>query len=168
MKKNSNEGVDNLSNVGALLREIEAEQVDNEDGTAVDARENVVDALTHYHNSRFAFGKALAAYKAFFADGGWVAAAKVIGKAIHRDEKTIYRIVEDYERASKVPEEARKELEAQGIDPAAKKNEAAISNLVMMDLPAIKADPKKAVVVAVEKMNMAKTEKKAKAAKKAS
>jgi hypothetical protein len=54
---------------------------------------------------------------------------------------------------------------ALGIDPAAKKNEAAISNLVTMDPPAVKADPKKAAAVAVEKMIVAKAEKKAKTAK---
>jgi len=167
MKRNRNESVDKLSNVGALLLEIEAEYVENEDGSSNSAREALVGALTQYHNSRFAFGKALAAYKVFFVkDGSWVAAAGVIGEAIHSDEKTIYRIVKDYQRASKVPAEALKELEALGIDPAEKKNEAAISNLIMMDPPAVQADPKKAVAVAVKKMYAVKAEKKAKTPKK--
>ena len=134
--------MDILSNVSAHLQDIEVELVDNQDGTAISARETLVAALGHYHSSRFKFGEALAAYKVFFKDGGWVAAAKVIGKAIQRNEKTIYRIVADYERVSaSLPEVAIAELEAQGIDPAAKKNQPIIEAISAMPRTEVESAP---------------------------
>lgn len=165
---NSDTGLDNLSNADALLREVEVEQdVDNDDGRAFDARKETIDALRHYHDSRFNLGRALAAYKVFFIErGGWVQAAKVLGRAINRDEKTIFRIIEDYERASQVPLEALKELESQGIDPAARKNAAIIDNLLTMPRAEMESDPKMVVGVAVKAINAVKVAKKAKTPKK--
>jgi phage terminase Nu1 subunit (DNA packaging protein) len=40
------------SELRARLRELEAEHVDNDDGTAHEAREALVVALEHYHGSR--------------------------------------------------------------------------------------------------------------------
>ena len=163
MEKNGNAGVDNLSTVGALLREIEVEHIGNEDGSAIGAREELVAALCHYHSSRFSFGEALAAYKGFFAKdgGGWVAAAKVIGKAIQRNEKTIYRIVADYERASQLPDVAIVELEARGIDPAAKKNELIVDAISAMPRSEVESAPEKAVTTGIEMGTKAKTDSKA-------
>jgi hypothetical protein len=118
------------------------------------------DTLRDYSRSRYRFGKALAAYKVFFIEGrGWVEAAKIIGRAIDRDAKTIYRIVADYERASQVPVEAIEELEALGIDPAAKKNVPVLTNILQMAAGAVKSKPKEAVTQAVK---AAKAEKAAK------
>ena len=169
MEKNGNAGVDNLSTVGALLREIEVEHIGNEDGSAIGAREELVAALCHYHSSRFSFGEALAAYKGFFAKdgGGWVAAAKVIGKAIQRNEKTIYRIVADYERASQLPDVAIVELEARGIDPAAKKNELIVDAISAMPRSEVESAPEKAVTTGVEVANKAKVDHKTLVAKSA-
>jgi hypothetical protein len=163
MEKIGKSGVDNLSIVGALLREIEVEHVDNSDGSALHARQELVEILDHYLSSRFSFGKALAAYKVFFIkEGGWVAAAKVIGKAIHRDAKTIYRIVDDYARASKLPNVAIVELEAQGIDPAAKKNEPIVEAITLMARAEIESAPKEAVVTGIDMANHAKAAERAK------
>jgi hypothetical protein len=167
MKNSGNTKSDKLSELSALLNEVEAEHVDNNDGGAHGAREAIVKALPAFRQSRYAFGKLLADYKVFFiGERGWGEASKAIGGALGCDARTICRIVEDYGRASQLPVEVINELVALGIDPAAKKNEAAISNLVTMDPPAVKADPKKAAAVAVEKMNATKAEKKAKAATK--
>jgi hypothetical protein len=150
-----------------LLYEVERDFANDEDGRAFEARDAILKALPTFRKSRYDFGKLLAAYKAFFIkERGWGKATEAIGGALGCDSKTICRIVADYERASQVPVEVIDELEALGIDPAAKKNEAAISNLVMMDPPEVQADPKKAVAVAVEKMNAAKVEKKVKVATK--
>ncbi len=167
MKNSGNTDVDNLSIVSALLREIEVEHVDNADGTAISAREELVKFLDHYLGSRFSFGRALAAYKVFFIkEGGWVAAAKVIGKAIHRDEKTIFRIVADYERASQLPEVAIVELEAKGIDPAAKKNQPIVEAIGAIPRTEVEAAPEKAVATGIEAFNKTKAAEKTKRAEK--
>jgi hypothetical protein len=143
--------LDNLSNVVARLVEIEAEHVDNNDGRAHAAREAIVEALPGYRASRFAFGKLLAAYKAFFLeDGGWCEAAKAIGEALGCNERTVRRIVEDYQRAAQVPAAARSEMEARGIDPAAKKSEPIVRNLLTMPRGSIESDPANAVESVIE------------------
>jgi hypothetical protein len=53
----------------------------------------------------------------------------LIGEAIGRDEQTIFRIVEDYERAATVQPILLKELERQRIDPAARRNASIVENL---------------------------------------
>jgi hypothetical protein len=151
--------MDNLSNLGADLRELEVKHVMNDDGAAIDARQELVKAAGQYHRSRYRFGETLSIYRAYFLEqGGWVEAAKVIGKAIDRDEKTIFRIIKDYARASKLPATALRQLEAEGIDPAAKKNESVVANILAMPASAVEADPKTAVITAVQ---AAKAEKKA-------
>ena len=93
--------------------------------------------------------------------------AKVLGKAIHRNEKTIFRIVADYERASQVPVVALKELEAGGIDPAARKNEPIIETILTMPRPAVESEPENSVMTVVEAVNKAKAAEKANATEKA-
>jgi hypothetical protein len=122
MAANVGKGLDILTSVNALLREIEVEHVDDETGTAVDAREELVEALNLYHLSRYRLGKALCAYRVFLKEKGvWLKVVRIVGKAIDRDEKTILRIVEGYERASQLPVEAIEALEARGVDPAKSK-----------------------------------------------
>ena len=97
-----------------------------------------MEALPQYRNSRYQFGKLLSAYKVFFIEeGGWLATAAAIGEALGCDERTVRRIAEDYDRASKLPVEALDALQTQGIDPAAKKNTAIVSNLLSMPRPVV-------------------------------
>jgi len=134
------------NDLSARLREVETEHVDNNDGAAHDAREELLVALQEYHSSRYKFGRALAAYKVFFlADKGWIAAAKVLAKAIGCDESTIRRIIKDYERVSTIPEGVIRELESHGIDPAAKKHEQVIANILKMPPSVAQSNPKEAV-----------------------
>jgi hypothetical protein len=169
MNNSSRTKMDKLSDLSARLREVESVHVDSDDGAAVDARGNLVDAARLFHSSRFRFGEGLARYKSFFPENrGWTAAVRAVARALLCDQKTICRILSDFDRASQVPAEALKELEALGIDPAARKNETIISNLLTMDSPTVESAPKKAVASAVKAGKAAKAEKKAKAAKKPS
>lgn len=132
-------------------------------GLGMNGIEDSVKAAGNYYDSRFRFGQTLATYKAFFLqDGAWIEAARVIGKAIHRNEKTIFRIIEGYERASKLPAAALQQLEAEGIDPAAKKYEGVVAGILAMPSSVVETDPKTAVSKAVKAV---KEEKKAGTAK---
>lgn len=167
MKNTNSKSLDNLSNIVARLVEVEAEHVDNNDGGAHAARAAIVDALPRYRTSRFEFGKLLATYKAYYLEeGGWCEAAKVIAGALGCDERTIRRIIEDYERASQVPVEVLRELAARGVEPAAKKNAGMINNLVTMPSATVETDPERAVQTVVEAAAGAKAEEKAQAAEK--
>lgn len=162
MGTNGANRLDNLSDLGARLREIEVEHVVNEDGTAVDAREEVLEAVRQYHSSRYRFGEALAAYKAYYIDGQhWMEAAKIIGRAINRDERTIRRILEDYERASQVPATVIEELEAKGIDPAARMNQPLLATILTMPSSTVESKPEQSVVDAVKTVKAMKATKRA-------
>jgi hypothetical protein len=95
---------------------------------------------------------------------GWTAAARIIAEGIDRDERTIYRIVDDYERASHLPAIVLEAMEAQRLDPAAPKNAPMVQKLMAMPKP---QTPKQAeVVVAVVHSEHGLRRKEAKAAKK--
>jgi len=128
-----------------------------------------MEALDQYHTSRYRFGEALATYKAFFAEGrAWMQAAELIGQAIGRDERTVRRILEDYERASRLSVEALDALETKGIDPAAKKNAPLLKIIHAMPPGDVKAEPEKAVTQAIKTVKAAKAGKKAETTKKPS
>ncbi|MGA2851541.1 MAG: hypothetical protein ABSE46_21265 [Terracidiphilus sp.] len=159
-------GLDILSNIGALLREIEVEHVDDETGAAIDAREEVVEALEHYRLNRYRLGEALFGYRIFFKEKGvWLKVARIVGKAIDRDEKTILRIVEDYERASQLSSEVIKAMEVRGIDPSKRKNEAVVSKLQLMPAESVASDPVAAVETVLTAVVTEKAAKKSKAVK---
>lgn len=161
--------VGNLPTLSAQLRDVELEHVKTNDGTEVDAREELVEALGLYHTSRYAFGRALVAYKTMFIEErGWMVVVSLIAKTIGRDESTVRRIVRDYERASQLPAEITAELAAQGIDAAAKKHAPLISNLLTLPVSAAPSDPKAVVTAAVEEVKAVKAEKRAKTATKPS
>ena len=151
MESNSGNKLDKLSTLSAWLIKVEREHLKCADGAEVDARQNLVDALGQFNSSRYRFGKALAIYKEFFMEaGGWMDTANLIGHAIGRDERTIRRIIIDYQRASEVPVEAIEELEARGFDPAAKKNAPVLANILEMPTAVVKSNPKEAVAHAVK------------------
>jgi hypothetical protein len=162
MEINGTNKLDNLSTLSARLREIEDGQFTDEDGTAFDAREDLVDAVKDCNSSWYRFGEALVAYKAFYVESrGWMKAAEIIGQAIHRDERTVRRVLEGYERASQIPAEAINELEVLGLDPAAKRNEPIIENLLKMPRKTVESEPKLAVEDAVNTAAAMKVNKKA-------
>jgi hypothetical protein len=140
---------------------------DNDDSKAVDAKQKLVSALEKYHKSHFRLGKALAAYKEYYAEArGWMAAAKVISDAWGCDERTIRRIVECYELAAEIPSEAIAELEALGLDPGAKRNQSIIKTISVMPRSEVEAAPKETVTTVVEADHLAKAEQKENAIKK--
>jgi hypothetical protein len=121
MRNNGKVELDNLSNVGARLREFEGEYVHyyvhNNDGTAVDRR-----------------------------------------------------IVTDFAPTSpsQIPDDATNELEAQGTDPAAQKDEPTLLTILTMRRTTVESDPHMAVAAAVKVGKKAKATKKANTAKKPS
>ncbi len=128
---------DKLSNLTKRLERVEREHA-NQDGVAlVQARSAVVNLVSKYCDSRFQLGRVLRNYRIHFkAERGWVIAAQAIAEAIKRDERTVYRIIEDYERASQLPQIVLEAMEAQKIDPAAPKNAGMIQKLALMPKPA--------------------------------
>ncbi|MDR5727629.1 MAG: hypothetical protein RB191_09405 [Terriglobia bacterium] len=57
-------------------------------------------------------------------------AAKVIAAAIDCDEKTVFRIIEDYEPASQLSPITLEAVLEQNIDPAAAKHARVVENLL--------------------------------------
>lgn len=142
---------DNLSTLRAQLRDLELECGRNLDGDAFDAGDEVVNALRNFSASRFRFGKALASYKAIFAEErSWMEAAELIGKALGRSERTIRRILADYHRANRAPSQAIEELEALGVDPSTGKAAAILSTVLAMPTGIVLSDPKSAVAQAIQ------------------
>ena len=169
MKSDGGNNLGNLPNLGAQLLKIELEHIKDDDGTAAGVRESIMEALPQYRNSRYQFGKLLSAYKVFFIEeGGWLATAAAIGEALGCDERTVRRIAEDYDRASKLPVEALDALQTQGIDPAAKKNAPLLKIIHAMPPGDVKAEPEKAVTQAIKTVKAAKAGKKAETTKKPS
>ena len=127
---------DKLSNLTRELQSIELEHANSGGTTLAQARSAVVNRLSGYRNSRFQLGRVLRDYKIYFkAEHGWVVAAQAIAEAINRDPRTVFRIVEDFERASKLPPIVLAAMEAQKIDPAAPKNAEMVEKLAQMPQP---------------------------------
>ena len=100
------------------------------------SREVVMGAIRSYCYSRYDLGRALRQYKTHYkAHHGWVAAAKIIGDALDYDERTVHRILEDYERASRLPSIIIEAMQAQNLDPAAHKNAPLVEHLLQMGEP---------------------------------
>ena len=141
----------NLSALGACLREIETEYIENDDGGVERARQALIGAIGEYHGKRFDLGRTIYMYKSYYApERAWMAAVRAIAKAMDRDERTVRRILEDYQRASGVPASAITELKKRRLDPGAKKNEPVITKLREMPNDTIEADPEAAVDCALQ------------------
>jgi hypothetical protein len=132
----------NLSYLAARLKELETKYMSADHGGAGDARLAVVDALEHFRASRFRLGEKLAAYRQFFvAEQSWMEAAQLIANAMGRNERTIRRMVEGFQRASKIPSAAIMSMERHGIDPAARKNAATVARLLSMPSEMVESNP---------------------------
>ena len=122
-----------LSNLSSRLKELEAAHLTAETSDLSDVRLSLVNALEDFRRSRFRLGKMLSAYKKIYlASHGWLAAAKVIAIAVGCDERTVRRIVEDYDRVSEVPAVVIDALEKAGIDPAARRNASIVAKRLLM------------------------------------
>ncbi|HEV2323974.1 MAG TPA: hypothetical protein VGS10_08480 [Terracidiphilus sp.] len=112
-----------MSNLTRELQTIEREHKKAGGAALAQARSAVVKVISDYRNSRFQLGRVLRNYQIQFKEErGWVVAAKAIAEAINRDERTIYRIIGDFERASNLAPIWVETLHAQKLVPAAPKN----------------------------------------------
>jgi hypothetical protein len=136
MKEIEVSGFDNLSNLGRDLKRVEETYIKMVSRELAQARNSVVGALPGFKISRMNFGRLLRAYREHFkADHGWMEASKIIAGALECDERTVYRIIEDYERASQLPSITLAAMAEQSIDPAAAKNAGVVEDLLRMPEP---------------------------------
>lgn len=154
--------MDILSNFREQLCKLEGPCAECDRAGRRQDREGVIDALSVLKRSRLDSGRALRAYKVHFkAAHKWVAVAKVIGAFIQRDEKTVYRMIADYERASQLPAITIDALLDQNVDPAAGKNVLIVEELLQQPEPETQEQAAKNVARAVTKQSIAKKKKKA-------
>lgn len=152
--------LNNLSNLDRLLRKAEAGHVESGSEGLRRARSAIMGTISAYRHSRFEFGRTLREYKSHFkALQGWVAAAIVIGAALDRDEKTIFRIIADYERAARLPEITIDALLHQNIDPAARKNAPIVEELFQLPQPKTAKQALKVVARVAREQSIAKKRK---------
>jgi hypothetical protein len=158
--------LDKLSNLSVELQRVEGIFIHSQSAELTQARNSVVGALQTFKNNRLNLGRVLRVYKRNFkAEGSWMAAVKVIADAIERDERTVFRIIEDFERASQLAPIVLEAMQEQKIDPAAKKNAGVVENLLQMPKPETREDADTAVSVAV-RAHVAEKKKRKKAATK--
>ncbi len=153
---------DKLSYLADRLKALEQGQV-NKGGVELNrARTAVVMIVSAYRETRFNLGRVLHEYKAYFkAERGWTAAAQAVADAISRDERTVYRIIANYERASHAPTILLEAMEAQKIDAAAPKNAALIQKIVEMPAPATPTEAKEIVARVSNEIAVMKRERRA-------
>ncbi len=142
---------DNLSDLSAKLKQVEETYIKIVSAELAQARNSVVGSLPGFKMNRMNFGRILRAYKVHHkAERGWTAALKVIADALQCDERTVYRIIEDYERASQLPEIILAVMAEQKIDPAAAKNAPVIEKLLEMPKPTTRVEAADAVAAVVK------------------
>lgn len=151
---------DKLSNLREQLRKVEPAYLASSDRKVRQAREGLISALRSYTSSRFHVGRTLCAYKELFkAEQLWMQAAKIIATSIDRDERTIFRIIDDFEWASHLPAITIDALQDQNIDPAAGKNALIVEDLLQQSEPETQEQAAKTVARAVMKHSIAKKKK---------
>lgn len=106
-------------------------------------------------------------YKLYFkAERGWMEAAKVIASALECNERTVYRLIEGWERASQLPSIVLDAMAEQRIDPAAAKNAEMLGELLQMPMPATREKVDLAVAASQRDHILRKKQKARKAARK--
>ena len=140
------ERFDKLSNLSKELQRIEKTYIHTESAELAKTRNSVVGGLQKFGNSRFQLGRVLRQYKMHFkSEHGWVAAAKLIAAAMDREERTVFRMLEDYERASKLSPIILEAMREQQIEPAAAKNSDLVE--ILLKMPEPKTSEKASAVV---------------------
>ena len=143
---------DRVANLANLRRELKLAEgtgsVESENRSLRQARETLISRIESFQNSRYQLGRAIAAYKSFFKqEGSWTRAAKLIADYIGTSERTVHRIMEEYESASHLPEITLDAMMEQKIDPAAGKNADLVENLLEMPAPETRDEARAAVRV---------------------
>ena len=109
--------------LAAILDSITTGLSDSDKAEERSQRTLVLGALKRYANSRFHVGEALVLYKqACKVDGIWLRASEAIAKHMSISQRTLFRIVSDYERVSGLSPAVLSAMEAEGFDPAKHKN----------------------------------------------
>jgi hypothetical protein len=145
--------VDKMSNIKCQLKELEAKHVANQSGELRQTRECLLGALRTYGSSRYELGRALRLYKGHYkAERGWMAAASIVAAAIDCDERTLFRILDDYERAAQLPAIVLEAMQDQNIDPAAHKHAALIEELVQIPEPRTGEEARVVVAGAIKEL----------------
>jgi hypothetical protein len=115
------------------------------------ARFILIESLNLYRQSRRKFGKALASYRdALKPDGAWTKACLAIAMELQCDERTVRRIIEDYERIADVPESILTAMDEARIDPAARKNERLLDQVVQLIPNECEPTPEQAAAIVKE------------------
>jgi len=92
-----------------------------------------VSAVTQLSRDRYELGKQLVAYRPFFkADRKWTAVCKAIATALQINERTVRRVIEDYNRVSIVSGLERTAAKKLNISLEAKKHKDLVDHLVQM------------------------------------
>ncbi len=122
--------LDNLSNglakVAASLQGVDAD-------AELEFRPQVIDAVMQFSRSRYELGRVLFQYREKWkADGAWLKACKVIACALKVSTRTLHRVIEDFVRTSPLPANVLEVFESEGLDPAAKRNEALVARVLEM------------------------------------
>ncbi len=120
--------LDNLSNrleeVTSALRGEEAEAERRQ-------RPAVVEVMSQYMSDRYELGKSLAQYRAVFKhEKVWVRVCEAIADAMGKDERTVRRIIADYERAKQASNTVRAAMKAEGFSPLAAKNRDLLARVI--------------------------------------
>jgi len=88
----------------------------------------VLSAVADLCMSRDRLGEALEKYKTHYEnDGAWMEAASAIGKALHKNERTVRNIVADYQRVKPLPAKILAASHNLGIELVRKKYAPAIA-----------------------------------------
>lgn len=117
--------------LSAQLDRITAELDDSDRVEEKTQRTSLLSVLKNYTISRFRFGQALASYKEVCRlEGIWLAASKAIAKEIGRSQRTVFRILSDYQRVADTPEPVLVAMKREGYDPAAPKNETLLHEVL--------------------------------------
>lgn len=134
--------LDNLPNLIHELTKIEeGEDLQHCFGLG-DARLALLHALEQYRASRYRLGKTLCEYKRFYTQARtWIRVASAIARVLGCDERTVRRMVSDFECVAHVPAAVIKALENAGIDPAARRNATIIGRILRMPSGTFLVDP---------------------------
>lgn len=131
-------GLDKMSNLYAELCRWDTPHGEISSSELRQARQGLISAIRTYSSSRYHLGRALRSYKMQFkAEHRWMAAAKVIADAMDCDEKTIFRIIEDFARADGLSAITIQAMLNQRADPAARRHPSVVEQLRNLPPPAI-------------------------------
>lgn len=124
----------NLRNQLKTIEEVASLECENQE--LRQARENLVNKIQCFNYNRFELGRAISRYKVLFkAEGAWIKAASLIAESLVVSERTVHRLIQEYEFASELPAITLDVMQEQRIDPAAAKNMPVVETLLQMPEP---------------------------------